>query len=247
MPLFLLDLKISMQCQVRSTDHCRCTFLYYRKRFERAEKEYVEAKVVLHHSTEHKELLAEHLCAVIQENEIRKAKKLEELMVKLNLTVGDGDGGSISSKVPVYQRTPTPRYEHWPQVPPVVHSKRDTSTGNQPMPEKHTENQSSGTISNTVTKPDTPHTASSNSSRDPLDSSCDPPDGLQCPPYSSRDLNNGPKSPQNSSHDLDNGPKGPQNSSHDPDDGSHDQKNILANSVHNNSDNSQDLNSQANS
>jgi len=92
--------------------------VFYRKRFERAEKEYIEAKISLHQSTENKELLAEHLCAVIQENEIRKAKKLEELMTKLNLSVGEDE--SATPKVLTYQRTPTPRYGHWPQSPTTV-------------------------------------------------------------------------------------------------------------------------------
>jgi len=92
--------------------------MFYRKRFERAEKEYIEAKISLHQSTENKELLAEHLCAVIQENEIRKAKKLEELMTKLNLSVGEDD--SSTPKVLTYQRTPTPRYGHWLQSPTTV-------------------------------------------------------------------------------------------------------------------------------
>ena len=198
----------------------------YRKRFERAEKEYVEAKMALHHSTEHKELLAEHLCAVIQENEIRKAKKLEELMVKLNMTVG-GDENSISSKVLVYQRTPTPRYEHWPQSTSASHSnKRDTLTSSQSLPEEYTE--CTKTVTDAVTKLDTPHsdsTVDSNSSCDPPNSSCDPAGDQQSPSYD------------------------PQNCSHDPDSGSHDQSNAL--SVNNNNKDSihdsKDLNSQANS
>ena len=212
----------------------------YRKRFERAEKEYVEAKMALHHSTEHKELLAEHLCAVIQENEIRKAKKLEELMVKLNLTVG-GDEGSISPKVLVYQRTPTPRYEHWPQSPSTIHSKTNTLTNSQSLPDtskEHTDNNK--TVTDAVTKLDTSHSDSivnSNSSRDPPDSSHDP----------VGDPSSGPKTkdPQNCSHD-------PNDCSHDPDGGSHDQSNILpVSSVNSNNKSSvhdsQDLSSQANS
>ena len=167
-------------------------FFLYRKRFERAEKEYVEAKVALHHSTEHKELLAEHLCAVIQENEIRKAKKLEELMVKLNITVGD-DENSISSKVLVYQRTPTPRYEHWPQSTSASNSnKRDTLTSSQSLPEEN-----SKTVTDAVTKLDTPcsdSTVGSNSSCDPPNSSCDPAGDLHSPSHD----------PQNCSHDQSN-------------------------------------------
>ncbi|XP_017291302.1 RAB6-interacting golgin [Kryptolebias marmoratus] len=56
-----------------------------RKRYEKAEAEYVTAKLDLHKKTEVKEQLTEHLCAIIQQNELRKAHKLEELMQQLQL------------------------------------------------------------------------------------------------------------------------------------------------------------------
>ncbi|XP_070688839.1 RAB6-interacting golgin [Pempheris klunzingeri] len=56
-----------------------------RKRYEKAEAEYVTAKLDLHKKTEVKEHLTEHLCAIIQQNELRKAHKLEELMQQLQL------------------------------------------------------------------------------------------------------------------------------------------------------------------
>ncbi|XP_067274728.1 RAB6-interacting golgin isoform X1 [Pseudorasbora parva] len=55
------------------------------KRFEKAEAEYVAAKIDLHRKTEVKEQLTEHLCAIIQQNELRKACKLDELMLQLEL------------------------------------------------------------------------------------------------------------------------------------------------------------------
>uniref|UniRef100_UPI003AAC6620 RAB6-interacting golgin isoform X2 n=1 Tax=Centroberyx gerrardi TaxID=166262 RepID=UPI003AAC6620 len=56
-----------------------------RKRYEKAEAEYVTAKLDLHRKTDVKEQLTEHLCAIIQQNELRKAHKLEELMQQLQL------------------------------------------------------------------------------------------------------------------------------------------------------------------
>ncbi|XP_033476646.1 RAB6-interacting golgin [Epinephelus lanceolatus] len=56
-----------------------------RKRYDKAEAEYVMAKLDLHKKTEVKEQLTEHLCAIIQQNELRKAHKLEELMQQLQL------------------------------------------------------------------------------------------------------------------------------------------------------------------
>ncbi|XP_051952212.1 RAB6-interacting golgin-like [Xyrauchen texanus] len=55
------------------------------KHLEKAEAEYVAAKLDLHRKTEVKEQLTEHLCAIIQQNELRKARKLEELMFQLEL------------------------------------------------------------------------------------------------------------------------------------------------------------------
>lgn len=43
----------------------------------------------LHRKTEVKEQLTEHLCAIIQQNELRKAQKLEELMLQLELNAED--------------------------------------------------------------------------------------------------------------------------------------------------------------
>ncbi|XP_051954805.1 RAB6-interacting golgin-like isoform X2 [Xyrauchen texanus] len=57
-----------------------------KKRLEKAEVEYVAAKLDLHRKTELKEQLTEHLCAIIQQNELRKACKLEELMIQLELS-----------------------------------------------------------------------------------------------------------------------------------------------------------------
>ncbi|XP_019503305.1 PREDICTED: RAB6-interacting golgin isoform X7 [Hipposideros armiger] len=56
-----------------------------RKRFDRAEAEYVAAKLDLQRKTDTKEQLTEHLCTIIQENELRKARKLEELMQQLDV------------------------------------------------------------------------------------------------------------------------------------------------------------------
>ena len=60
-------------------------FCVFRKRYNRAETEFINAKVNLHDKTETKDQLTEHLCSIIQQNEERKAKKLEELMTKLEL------------------------------------------------------------------------------------------------------------------------------------------------------------------
>ena len=68
------------------------------------EKELIEAKFDLHEKIELKDQLTEHLYTVINQNEIRKSKKLAELMDKLELEEGDDDvappGGLAACSMP---------------------------------------------------------------------------------------------------------------------------------------------------
>ncbi|XP_008944496.1 PREDICTED: RAB6-interacting golgin, partial [Merops nubicus] len=66
-------------------DQASLDYSYARKRYDKAESEYVAAKLDLQHKTEIKEHLTEHLCTIIQQNELRKARKLEELMQQLEM------------------------------------------------------------------------------------------------------------------------------------------------------------------
>ncbi|KYO24375.1 RAB6-interacting golgin [Alligator mississippiensis] len=66
-------------------DQASVDYSYARKRYDKAESEYVAAKLDLQRKTEIKEHLTEHLCTIIQQNELRKAKKLEELMQQLEV------------------------------------------------------------------------------------------------------------------------------------------------------------------
>ncbi|KAM6153505.1 RAB6-interacting golgin isoform 2-T2 [Erethizon dorsatum] len=79
-------------------DQASLEYSYARKRFDRAETEYVTAKLDLQRKTEIKEQLTEHLCTIIQQNELRKAKKLEELMQQLDV---QPDEESLELKVEV--------------------------------------------------------------------------------------------------------------------------------------------------
>lgn len=77
----------------------------FRKRYNRAEKEFVEAKIDLQKKSLQKEQLTEHLYTVIHQNEQRKAKKLTELMNKLEMTDTEDDlllsDDSFSPPVPI--------------------------------------------------------------------------------------------------------------------------------------------------
>merc|ERR1719348_2179691 len=68
-----------------SIEQASFEFMKAQKRYEDAEKEYVNAKMHLFGVMERKELLTDHLCAIIEQNEMRKAKKLNELMQELEL------------------------------------------------------------------------------------------------------------------------------------------------------------------
>ena len=64
-------------------DEACILFSHAQRRYEKAEKEYVESKLDFHTKKDRKDELTEQLYAIIQENEIKKAKKLEKLMSKL--------------------------------------------------------------------------------------------------------------------------------------------------------------------
>jgi len=69
-----------------SIEQVSLEFMEAQKRYDRAEQEFVAAKLHLFATLERKELLTDHLCAIIEQNELRKAKKLEELMLELSLS-----------------------------------------------------------------------------------------------------------------------------------------------------------------
>ncbi|XP_062437234.1 RAB6-interacting golgin isoform X2 [Rhea pennata] len=81
-------------------DQASLDYSYARKRYDKAESEYVAAKLDLQHKTEIKEHLTEHLCTIIQQNELRKAKKLEELMQQLEV---EADEESLELEIEVEQ------------------------------------------------------------------------------------------------------------------------------------------------
>jgi len=68
-----------------SIEQASFEFMEAQKRYDRAEKEFVESKLHLFSVMERKELLTDHLCAIIEQNEIRKAKKLNALMEELQM------------------------------------------------------------------------------------------------------------------------------------------------------------------
>merc|ERR1719312_1955928 len=59
-----------------SIEQASLNFTEAQKRYDRAEREFVEAKLHLHTCLERKEMLTDHLCTIIEQNELRKAKKL---------------------------------------------------------------------------------------------------------------------------------------------------------------------------
>lgn len=66
-------------------------FMEAQKRYKKAEKEFLDAKLHLFERLERKELLTEHLCTIIEQNEMRKARKLSELMNRLQPGGCEGD------------------------------------------------------------------------------------------------------------------------------------------------------------
>jgi len=72
-----------------SIEEASVDFSEAQKRYDKAEKEFIDSKMNLFRIMERKELLTDHLCAIIEQNEMRKAKKLTELMDKLNMDSSD--------------------------------------------------------------------------------------------------------------------------------------------------------------
>uniref|UniRef100_A0A1B6LGX1 RAB6-interacting golgin n=1 Tax=Graphocephala atropunctata TaxID=36148 RepID=A0A1B6LGX1_9HEMI len=119
-----LDLQLSNDVSVlrNQIEVASLEFMEAQKRFDRAEKEYLDAKLALFTKKERKELLTGHLCTIIEQNELRKAKKLSDLMDKLQLgsviveksmekpvidTDGDSTEDKISSAMPPAEQSPT--------------------------------------------------------------------------------------------------------------------------------------------
>merc|ERR1712013_534395 len=82
-----IDLMLNTDVQFLrdSIEQASMEFMEAQKRYDRAEKVFVECKLHLFSSMERKELLTDHLCTIIEQNEIRKAKKLNALMEELEL------------------------------------------------------------------------------------------------------------------------------------------------------------------
>ncbi|XP_034635401.1 RAB6-interacting golgin isoform X2 [Trachemys scripta elegans] len=81
-------------------DQASMDYSFARKRYDKAESEYVAAKLDFQRKTEIKERLTEHLCTIIQQNELRKAKKLEELMKQLEV---EADEENLELEIEVEQ------------------------------------------------------------------------------------------------------------------------------------------------
>uniref|UniRef100_A0A1E1WQW7 RAB6-interacting golgin n=1 Tax=Pectinophora gossypiella TaxID=13191 RepID=A0A1E1WQW7_PECGO len=83
--LQVLDGQFSQDVSVlrKKIDQACLSYAEAEKHYLKVEKEFLHAKIQLQKEKEKKELLTEHLCALITHNETRKAQKLETLMLEL--------------------------------------------------------------------------------------------------------------------------------------------------------------------
>ncbi|CAG4950854.1 unnamed protein product [Colias eurytheme] len=83
--LQVLDGQFSQDVAVlrKKIDQACISYSEAEKNYLKIEKEFLQAKIQLQKEKEKKELLTEHLCALITHNETRKAQKLETLMLEL--------------------------------------------------------------------------------------------------------------------------------------------------------------------
>ncbi|CAH0729502.1 unnamed protein product, partial [Brenthis ino] len=83
--LQIMDGQFSQDVSVlrKKIDQACSSYAEAEKHYLKVEKEFLQAKISLQKEKEKKELLTEHLCALITHNETRKAQKLETLMLEL--------------------------------------------------------------------------------------------------------------------------------------------------------------------
>ncbi|XP_045767061.1 RAB6-interacting golgin [Maniola jurtina] len=89
--LQVLDGQFSQDVAVlrKKIDQACLSYADAEKHYLKVEKEFLQAKISLQKEKERKELLTEHLCALITHNETRKAHKLETLMLELATNKND--------------------------------------------------------------------------------------------------------------------------------------------------------------
>ncbi|EEB18088.1 conserved hypothetical protein [Pediculus humanus corporis] len=82
-----LDLLLSSDVGIlrNKIEEASLDFAEAQKRYNKAEKEFLDSKQNLFVKLEKKELLTKLLCTIIEQNELRKAQKLSELMEKLEV------------------------------------------------------------------------------------------------------------------------------------------------------------------
>ncbi|XP_049297118.1 RAB6-interacting golgin [Anopheles funestus] len=82
----------------KQIDAASLHFSSVEKNYLTIENMFLKAKVDLHQALEKKEMLTEHLCAIISHNEERKAKRLSELMEKVGISVNDTFDDTLNGK-----------------------------------------------------------------------------------------------------------------------------------------------------
>lgn len=82
-----IDLLVAQDVKIlrQTIEVASVEYMQAKKRYDRAEKDFIDAKVNLHGKQERKELLTEHLMTIIEESEDRKSKKLADLMTRLQI------------------------------------------------------------------------------------------------------------------------------------------------------------------
>lgn len=82
-----IDLLVAQDVKIlrQTIEVASVEYMQAKKKYDRAEKDYVDAKLNLHIKQERKELLTEHLMTIIEESEDRKSKRLADLMTKLQI------------------------------------------------------------------------------------------------------------------------------------------------------------------
>lgn len=150
----------------------------FQKTIRKAEAEYVAAKMELHSKQEMKEQLTEHLYTIIHQNEVRKAKKLAELMKTLEMEAGGEEEINLPELPPLTSFQPTnvllsptgSKHLHHDQHS-LEHTKQQAAENSRDAVQQSDSKSSENSSSNTDTTPDTGVTQSAQQNVDKINSS----------------------------------------------------------------------------
>lgn len=127
-------------------------YMEAQRRYDRAEREFIEAKMDLQKKSDLKEQLTEHLYTIIHQNELRKAEKLSQLMNELHVEMETEEEGVKLATLP-----PLSAFNSV-SLPALQRGRSQDSSQNGAPSTKESNHKSTQSSENTATNSTTGHT-----------------------------------------------------------------------------------------